>query len=186
MAASDNVSSTSHNSGSGFVPSSIDWRHALLIAGVCLLLWLLLAGSLDPQEVITGGIVAALITLLFGSRLGIFTGFRFSWLAPLYIASYLGHFLLALLHANFDLARRVLSPSLPIRPEMLEVKTRLQSPLGKLLLANTITLTPGTLTVDVSGDVLLIHKVFSQAGTQADATEQIAAEFEKRLSRFLF
>lgn len=168
------------------MPSNIGWKHYLLIAGVCLLLWLLLAGSIDPREVLAGAVVAALISLLFGSRLRIFTGFKFSWLAPVYILSYLGSFLLALLRANFDLARRVLSPSLPIRPEFIEIKTGLQSPLGKMLLANTITLTPGTLTVDITDDTLLVHRVFNPEGTDMRAaTEQVSAGFEKHLARFL-
>jgi multicomponent Na+:H+ antiporter subunit E len=79
-----------------------------------------------------------------------------------------------------------LSPSLPIRPAMVEVRTALKSPLGKMLLANTITLTPGTLTVDVIDDRLLIHWVYCPEGMNtAQATEQIAARFEKYLSRFL-
>ncbi len=177
---------SSHNSGAESLPSVIRWKHYLLVAGVCLLLWLLLVGSVNPEELIAGAVVAVLIPLIFRSRLAIFTGFKFSWLAPLYIASYLGSFLLALLRANFDLARRVLSPSLPIRPELIEVRTRLQSPLGKMLLANTITLTPGTLTVDITDDILLVHRVFNPEGTDTRAaTEQVAAEFEKHLARFL-
>jgi len=164
----------------------IGWKHYLLVAGVCLLLWLLLVGSINAQELIAGAVVAVMIPLLFSSRLGIFRGFKFSWLAPVHILSYLGNFLLALIRANFDLARRVLSPSLPIRPELIEVKTRLQSPLGKMLLANTITLTPGTLTVDVVDDTLLVHRVFNPEGIDTRiATEQIASEFEKHLARFL-
>ena len=50
------------------------------------------------------------------------------------------------LAANLDLARRVLTPSLPIRPAMVLVSTSLRSDLGRLVLANSITLTPGTLT----------------------------------------
>jgi len=164
----------------------VSWQHYALVAGVSMALWLLLTGSFDAQEIIAGGVVSILVTALFGARFTIFTGFRFSWLAPLHILSYLASFTVALVQANFDLARRVLSPSLPIRPVMVEVRTCLKSPLGKLLLANTITLTPGTLTVDVSGDRLQIHWVYCPEGmTTEQATEQIAARFEKHLSRFL-
>jgi multicomponent Na+:H+ antiporter subunit E len=165
---------------------AVTWQHYALVATVSMVLWLLLTGSFDTQEIITGAVVSVLVTVLFGARFTVFTGFRFSWLVPLYILSYLAHFIVALVRANFDLARRVLSPSLPIRPEMVEVRTGLKSPLGKMLLANTITLTPGTLTVDVIGDRLLIHWVYCPEGmTTAQATGQIAARFEKYLSRFL-
>jgi len=55
-----------------------------------------------------------------------------------------------------------------------------------MLLANTITLTPGTLTVDVIGDRLLIHWVYCPEGVHTgEACELIAARFEKYLGRFL-
>ena len=165
---------------------AVSWQHYVLVAGVSMVLWLLLTGSLEAQEVIAGAVVSILVTAIFGARFTIFTGFRFSWLAPLYILVYLANFFVALVRANFDLAIRVLSPSLPIRPAMVEVRTRLKSPLGKMLLANTITLTPGTLTVDVIGDRLLVHWVYCPEGMSTEeATAQIAARFEKHLSRFL-
>ncbi len=160
--------------------------HYLFVFLVSLLLWLLLVGSLNPQELLAGVLVSGMVTLLFGPRFAIFTGFRFSWLAPVYILQYLGDFFLALIAANFELGKRILTPSLPIRPEMVELHTNLKSPLGKMLLANTITLTPGTLTVDVDGDKLQVHWVYCPPGVGAEqATALIAASIEKRLARFL-
>lgn len=165
---------------------AMGWRHHALVFVVCLLLWQLLVGHLDWQELIAGIVVSGAVTALFGSRFQIFTGFRFSWRAPLYILSYLGHFMVALVKANFDLAGRVLSPSLPIRPRIVEIRTGLRSPLGRLLLANTITLTPGTLTVDVEDDRLLVHWVYCPEGMPAEAmTRAVAGRFEEHLARFL-
>ncbi|HHJ16299.1 MAG TPA: cation:proton antiporter [Gammaproteobacteria bacterium] len=165
---------------------ALSWPHHIFIFGILLLLWMLLTGSLDAQELVAGAVVSLAVTLLFGERFAILTGFRFSWLAPLHILTYLGSFFIALLRANLDLAGRVLSPSLPINPALVEIRTRLKSPLGRLLLANTITLTPGTLTVDVDGDRLLVHWVYCPPGTDLQrATEQISAAFERRLSGFL-
>ncbi len=161
-------------------------QHYALVFFVSFTLWLLLTGTLAGDELVLGASIAALVTLLFSSRLAIFTGFRFSWKAPLYILSYLGNFFVALVRANLDLARRVLSPSLPINPALVEIRTGLTSPLGKLLLANTITLTPGTLTIDVVDDRLLVHWVYCPPGTDVQqATEKIAASFEQHLARFL-
>lgn len=169
-----------------FTTPPVSWRHHLLVFAVSLLLWLLLAGNLQRDELLAGTLVAGLVTLLFTRRLVIFTGLRFSWLAPLYILLYLADFLVALVRANLELARRILAPSLPIRPHMVEISTRLQSPLGKLLLANTITLTPGTLTVDVIDDRLLVHWVYCPPGIDIQAvTQRIAADFENNLGRFL-
>ena len=164
----------------------VSWSHYALVFFVSLLLWVLLVGNLNRDELVAGAFVSLTVTLLFGSRFTIFTGFRFSWLAPLYILTYLGNFFVALVRANLDLAARVLAPSLPINPALVEIDTKLKSPLGKLLLANTITLTPGTLTVDVTGSRLLVHWVYCPPGTNMQqATEKIAASFEKHLNRFL-
>jgi len=84
------------------------------------------------------------------------------------------------------MARRILTPSLPLNPEVVEVKTELQSDLGRLLLANSITLTPGTLTVDVKDDRLLVHWVDCRPGTDLEqATQAIAAGFERHIKGFL-
>jgi multicomponent Na+:H+ antiporter subunit E len=178
--------SSEYESDTAVQQDAVGWQHYVFVAGVSMALWLLLTGSLDPQELIAGAVVSVLVTILFAARFTIFTGFRFSWLAPLHILIYLLSFFVALVRANFDLARRVLAPSLPIRPELVEVTTSLKSPLGRMMLANTITLTPGTLTVDVIGDRLLVHWVFCPEGISTEqATAQIAAHFEKHLGRFL-
>jgi multicomponent Na+:H+ antiporter subunit E len=84
------------------------------------------------------------------------------------------------------MARRVLSPSLPIRPGMVEVFTRLQSPLGRLLLANSITLTPGTLSVDVLEDRIQVHWIdISPGADMLNATRAIVEQFERYLREFL-
>jgi len=160
--------------------------HFVFTFGVCLLLWVLLAGSLDPQEVLAGGGVALLVTAVAAPRLTIFTGMRFTLAAPLHLMRYLVHFFGALVVANFDVARRVVSPSLPIRPAVVEVRTGLRSALGRMLLANSITLTPGTLTIDVEGDRLLVHWIDCPPGTDlAQATNAIAAGFERHIKGFL-
>jgi multicomponent Na+:H+ antiporter subunit E len=158
----------------------------LLVFGVVVILWLLLAGSLRGQELAAAVLAGIIVAAVAGSRLAIFTGIRFSAGAPLAILRYLVTFLVALVRANVDMARRVLTPSLPIRPAMVEVRTALESPLGKLLLANSITLTPGTLSVDVRDDRILIHWVDCPPGTDLEAaTRAIAASFERHLSGFL-
>jgi multicomponent Na+:H+ antiporter subunit E len=62
-----------------------------------------------------------------------------------------------MLLANLDVAFRVLHPKIPIRPGIVKVKPGIRSDMGKLILANSITLTPGTLSVDYIDDELYIH-----------------------------
>lgn len=160
--------------------------HYLFSIAVLTLLWLLLAGSVAEQELIAAVSVAVLVTLIAGPRLAILGGVRLHPLAPFHLVLYLVTFFVALLRANLDMARRVLTPSLPINPGVVEIETGLRSPLGRMLLANSITLTPGTLTVDVVDDRLLVHWIDTSAGRDvAQATDAISRSFERHISGFL-
>jgi len=164
-------------------PSNGDYA---LVFFSSLLVWMLLVSSLDPVEFGVGLLVAALVTALTGRRAGIFSGLSVGPMALLGMLRYLGTFFVALLKANIDLASRVLNPDLPIRPTLVEVETKLKSRLGRMLLANSITLTPGTLSVDFVEDRLLVHWVYCPPGTDRQAaTRDIVSGFEKHLLEFL-
>lgn len=161
-------------------------KHYLFAFVICFLLWLLLTGSVQQQEIIAGLAVALIVTLVAGPRLSILSGVRLSLSAPIHLVRYCLYFLVALFKANLDMARRVLSPSLPLRPAVVEVRTGLRSSLGRLLLANSITLTPGTLTVDVQGERILVHWVDCPPDADLEnRTQAIAADFERHISGFL-
>ena len=160
--------------------------HYVLAYTLVVVFWLLLIGSLERNEVIAGLVVSAIITALMSPRLSILAGVRLSPGAPVALLNFLAVFFAALVRSNLDMARRVLSPSLPIRPAVVELRTGLESPLGKLLLANSITLTPGTLTIDVQGDRILVHWIDCPPGSSInDNTRAIAESFERHLRGFL-
>ena len=157
----------------------------VLLSAALFVLWLLLTGSFSTDEIITG-VLVAVVAAVATPRLAIFSGFKLVRTAPLSIIRYLFSFSVALIRANFDMARRVLTPSLPLKPAIVEVQTSLQSDLGKLLLANSITLTPGTLTIDVIGDRMLVHWIDARPGEDlVHATNEIAAGFERDIKGFL-
>lgn len=85
--------------------------------------------------------------------------------------------------ANIDVAYRVLHPNLPINPGIVKVKTKLKSDVGLTFLANTITLTPGTMTVDVDKEkgLLYIHWINVKGKDVEAATKQIVEKFEHTL-----
>jgi len=119
-------------------------HHHIFLFATMLLLWILLTGSLALDELFAGIMVAAVVSLISAPYINIFDGIRYTPTAIVSLLTYLGYFFIALIKANFDMAHRVLSPSLPISPELLEIDTKLESRLGQMLLANSITLTPGT------------------------------------------
>lgn len=146
--------------------------------------WLLLVGKWDMTEAMVGLGVAVVTALISLKNFELLDGIKLSFATPFYILHYLVVFSIALIRSNIDVALRVLSPQLPINPAIVTVKTQLQSPLGKLILANSITLTPGTLTVDVFEDSLQIHWIDSTPGADlTHATQTISDGFERDLRR---
>ncbi len=149
----------------------------LLLLGV----WLLLNASLSPVVIVSGLIVAFIIAILFAARHPVFKDIKLTPKAIAYFIIYIFVFSFELLKSNIDVAKRVISPSLPINPGIVEVKTKLTSSLGRMFLANSITLTPGTLTVDIKKDSLFIHWIDASSTDIEGATKKIVEGFEKYL-----
>jgi multicomponent Na+:H+ antiporter subunit E len=143
--------------------------------------WILLNGSLAADVLLVGLITALLITLLFRNSLAVVSELRMTPHALLAGVGYVFFFLRELVKSNLNLARIVLSPALPLNPGIVKVRTRLKSRMGRLLLANSITLTPGTLTVDIDGEWLYIHWVTVASADIEAATAAIVSGFEDYL-----
>lgn len=65
--------------------------------------------------------------------------------------------------SGIQVAKVILSPSLPIKPRMVKFNVDLPSAHAKMILGNSITLTPGTLTVDINGDEFIVHAIIPEA-----------------------
>ncbi len=146
-----------------------------------MLVWLAFTSTLATHEVIVGLLTSGLISAL---SIRMFTCCTISIFNPVkifYMIQYLIVFLIALIKSNFDVARRVLTPSLPINPGIVKFKTKLKTNYSKMVLANSITLTPGTLTVDVIDDTFYIHWIDVQTTDPEKAFTEIAESFEKIL-----
>lgn len=150
---------------------------------IIFILWLLLTWSLEPQELIVGLAVALLLSLLLhdmflkGSQ-KLMQPSRYFW-----FLIYLPIFFYYVICANLDVAYRVLHPDMPIRPGIVKVRTTLKSEMGRTFLANSITLTPGTLTVDIIGDHLYIHWINITTEDPQEETGIIVRRFERILRR---
>ena len=90
-------------------------------------------------------------------------------------------FTIELIKSNVDVLVRVISPKVKINPAIVEVKTKLKTKMGRLALANSITLTPGTLTVDVQDEKMYIHWIDATSTDVEEATKEIVSKFEKYL-----
>lgn len=156
-------------------------RHFLALFSTLFLFWMLLSASLALDVLITGVAVAALISLLFQQGLSFFAELHLSRKALQAGFQYFGYFFIQLVRSNLRMAAIVLSPSLPIQPAIVRVKTKLKSRLGRLMLANSISLTPGTLTIQLTDDYLYIHCVTLDVNNIDAETREIISGFETYL-----
>ena len=141
--------------------------------------------SIDLPHVIVGLAVAAFVAFITGDlfsrrphQFGHIT--RYLW-----FVYYIPLFLWECLKANIDVAYRALHPKMPINPGIVKVKTTLKSDTGLTFLANSITLTPGTLCVDIDPKegVLYIHWIDVKSQDINAATQLIVSKFEGVLKR---
>ena len=147
------------------------------------LIWLGLTWSLDTQEVIAGLIFVTIASFLFSGMIQeelvkMLNPVRLFWLIL-----YIPVFAFYVMKANFDVAYRVFHPNLPIKPGIVKVKTKLKTDIARTLLANSITLTPGTLTIDVVDDIMYIHWINITSVDQMEETKIIVEKFERFLRR---
>jgi multicomponent Na+:H+ antiporter subunit E len=155
----------------------------VLLALFAFIVWMLLTWNFHWENLMVGGAVAVMIGLLFGNN---FIDHPLKVLHPVrwfFMLLYIPLFLWEMTKANFDVAYRVIHPKMPINPGIVRVKTKIQSEMGRTFLANSITLTPGTFTIDIKKDILYIHCINVPATELEAATEKIVKRFEKLLLR---
>jgi multicomponent Na+:H+ antiporter subunit E len=131
--------------------------------------WLLLSGHYDIKHVVMGVVAALIVTLLTcdlfysifflrgisdSSEKG---GLLFVILCFVRILAYIPWLLYQIIIANLRVAYLVLNPRMPINPHFLFFGTGLRRSISLVTLANSITLTPGTVTVDLKEGSLLVH-----------------------------
>jgi multicomponent Na+:H+ antiporter subunit E len=148
-------------------------RSALVVAVV----WLLLSGHYTTL-ILSLGVLSVLIVTWFLWRMDRVDG----ELGVVPIRPRLLYYLLWLMWqvvlSNIDLVRRILDPALPIQPTWQRLDIKVTSTLAKTLYANSITLTPGTLTTDVGEDHFMVHSL-SPEGIE----ELRKGEMERQIQR---
>jgi multicomponent Na+:H+ antiporter subunit E len=156
-------------------------RDLVVMFATLFLFWVLLNGTLALDTLGVGMLASLVIVFLFRDSLSFFTEFRATPQAFVAGFRYYGYFFKELVKSNLKLTAIVLSPDLPIKPGIVKVRTRLKTRMGRLMLANSITLTPGTLTVELDGEWLYVHWVTVESVDIDAATASIVAGFEHYL-----
>jgi multicomponent Na+:H+ antiporter subunit E len=149
-----------------------------------LLSWPFVDGGIDVQVVIAGVIASAIVALLFHEVLPQEHHVFISPARIFWFLAYIPVFFYYVILANFDVVYRALHPAMPIKPGIVKIKTKLKTEAGITALANSITLTPGTLTVDLTDDgFLYVHWINVKSTDTDEATRLIAEKFEYFLEK---
>ena len=163
----------------------------LVLFGVAFVFWLLLVwpvspfdGSLLIGDIVVGVFAAAFVALVMKEIIRVnfirflnprswFWGFVYIFVFTWYVV-----------RGGLDVAYRVLHPRMPIKPGIVKVKSVLKTETGRTALANSITLTPGTLTMEVTDDgVFYIHWLYVKTQDEEQAAEQILRPLEWYIQR---
>ena len=154
---------------------------AIVLFLVLLAFWLLLSARLSPVFLGMGVGSAALVAWLthpligkvLGPELGPRVLLRRGWYYVVYLVWLVGR----IVPAGVQVAYHVLHPRLPINPGVLRFRTTLHSPIARTMLANSITLVPGTMTIEVDGDEFVVHAFIPSA-----ADDLASARLQNRIA----
>ncbi len=155
----------------------------ILVFILSLLVWLGLTRGGGTPEIAAGVAAALIVSWAAGGFLAGFPRGRGSVRRALFAVRYIARFFLEMIKANLQVASIVLHPRCPIRPGIVKIKTGLTRDTALTILANSITLTPGTFTIDIhpgKGE-LYIHCITVGSTDLEENTRAIGGKFERIL-----
>lgn len=151
-------------------------KHSLVLGIVLFMIWMLWSGH---HMLIGFGIVSCLLVVLLSRRMHIVDDEG----VPLHLGvrpfiGYAPWLLMEIVRANMEVALWILLPRLAIRPTVVRVTASQKGDLARVIYANSITLTPGTVSIDMEGDQITVHALSYQG-----ADEDMAGEMNRRVAR---
>ena len=139
--------------------------------------WLLLSGHTNPL-LLSLGLLSVAAVVACASRLEILDDES----VPVHLLPglirYVPWLIGQVIRSNLDVARRIVSPELPIHPSVVKVDATHHTEVGRVTYANSITLTPGTISLDVSAETIEVHAL-----TEDAANDLMSGEMARRVQR---
>jgi len=162
-------------------------KQFIVLSSILYVFWIVLSGIFKTKFLVIG-LATSLITawlvrplLRLPSAAGpdeYYLAFDFPYLKYL---AYLPWLLLEIVKANIDVVKLVLDPKMPIDPRVITFKKQMANPLAHVTLANSITLTPGTVTLDLVEGVYHVHAI-SEAAALALSPHEGEGEMPRRVA----
>ena len=150
----------------------------VLTALIMFAFWIFLSGKFS-FILLLSGVISSLLVSYMSNDLLIGNGdIKLGFIRTIRFIRFLPWLLWQIVLANIDLAIRTLHPKMPINPMLINFKNNLKTDLGMVILANSITLTPGTVTIDVNENEFLVHVISEKA-----AQSLISGEMQARVKK---
>ena len=143
------------------------------------ILWLLLSGYLDSPLLLGFGALSCALAVAIARRAQRIDPetLHLRWYLNLRLPRYLLWLLWEIIKSNLDVASRILNPKLPVSPTLIQLQPSQRGELGQVIYANSITLTPGTVTTYLSEGRLEVHAL-----SEEGATALRQGEMDRRVS----
>lgn len=152
-------------------------KRTLVLTAFLAGLWLVLSGSLKGLLLMLG-LASIVLVVIIASRMDVVDDEGHPYhLQPLGVLHYWGWLLVEIIKSNLDVSKRILHPAMPIAPTLLRVRASQTSELGQVIYANSITLTPGTVSVDLKEGYIEVHAL-----TRETAAALRAGEMDRRVA----
>ncbi len=139
--------------------------------------WILLSGHYTPL-LIGLGVASSVLVVAIALRMDVVDHEGHPVHLTFRFAGYWTWLLIEIVKANIDVARRIWSPSLPISPTIVRLRASQPTELGQVIYANSITLTPGTVTVRLDDGEVLVHAIAAEM-----ASDLAGGEMDRRVTR---
>lgn len=145
-------------------------KNSLLLAIALAVLWLLLSGHLEPL-ILAFGVLSIAFVVWLSARMNVVDRESYPFgLVPRLTGAYWPWLLKEIVKSSIDVTRRVFGPSSAVHPVVFDAPARLESDLGLVIYANSITLTPGTVSMDVTPDSIRVHALHPDVARDLQAS----------------
>lgn len=150
----------------------------VLVVAVLFAFWVILSGYFTGF-LLAAGLGSSILVLLFALRMTVIDREGYPMRLGLAALTYWPWLIVEIIKSAWEVSRIIMHPRLPISPTWVRVKASQRTAIGRVTYANSITLTPGTVTVDADGDEFLVHAL-----TQAGADDLAGGEMDRRVTAF--
>jgi len=155
---------------------AVHWSRYVILAVLLMLAWVLWSGYLKPL-LLGLGVLSSILVVYLTYRMGLQDFHFLEGRFLLRLVRYWGWLAREVLRSGLDVTRIVLSPKLPISPTVAEFDSRCSLDLDKAILGNSITLTPGTLTIQIEGGHFVVHAL-----TESGARDILSGDMDRRVA----